>query len=189
MPQSAHITCLIAEYQALKTEQTYRITVRDTCLILALTFLTAGFTAYFQGTAPQKDYLAITLPFAATAAFWIYITNDIFVTHIRKYISEHVQAEIKRQAAVENPGIVEHSAHPYFHWEEWHRKNTTHRMLRKAARVAVVGLVFTGSSLLALLLTLQVAWSSGNIVMTALWCFALLVVVATAVVNVSSSDP
>jgi hypothetical protein len=87
---------LLAEYTALKNEQTQRIVVRDTVLYVSITANTA-IAAIYQQQQNQDPRILLAIPFVSTLLFWIYATNDSMITQIRRYIvSNIVQSKILR---------------------------------------------------------------------------------------------
>ena len=80
---------LLAEYAALKNEQTQRIVVRDTVLYISITANTAIAAIYQQQQNPDPQIL-LAIPFASTLLFWLYATNDNMITQIRRYIVANI---------------------------------------------------------------------------------------------------
>ena len=80
---------LLAEYAALKNEQTQRIVVRDTVLYISITANTAIAAIYQQQQNPDPQIL-LAIPFASTLLFWLYATNDNMITQIRRYIVSNI---------------------------------------------------------------------------------------------------
>jgi hypothetical protein len=72
---------LLAEYTALKNEQTQRIVVRDTVLYISITANTA-IAAIYQQQQNQDTRVLLAIPFVSTLLFWIYKT-----VHCYKYYS------------------------------------------------------------------------------------------------------
>lgn len=113
------------EYTALKTEQTYRIQTRDNSLLT--NFLTIGGVAAiaFSGTEPKKEYLVI-IPFISFCCCWIYYSNDIIITNIRKFLN-----------LSENLGLK---------WEEHHREIKTLNFRKGITFItSMIGFVLIGS--------------------------------------------
>lgn len=98
---------LLAEYTALKNEQTQRIVVRDTVLYVSITANTAIAAIYQQQNQDSRILLAI--PFVSTLLFWIYATNDSMITQIRRYIVTNIVQKLS--------GNDENNANGLFGWD------------------------------------------------------------------------
>jgi hypothetical protein len=134
---------LLAEYTALKNEQTQRIVVRDTVLYVSITANTAIAAIYQQQNRDVQILLAI--PFISTLLFWIYATNDSMITQIRRYIVVNIIP--KWSADGENSGSG------LFGWEYMRRRRTLSRFLSKLIRLLAVWSTFSGASIVALIAT------------------------------------
>jgi len=135
---------LLAEYAALKNEQTQRIVVRDTVLYISITANTAIAAIYQQQQNPDPQIL-LAIPFASTLLFWLYATNDNMVTQIRRYIVSNI---IPKFSA--NGGKIESGL---FGWESLRRRRTLGRFFSKLIRLLAVWSTFSGASIVALIAT------------------------------------
>ena len=140
-------TTIIAEYTALKNEQTQRIVLRDTCLYISVSANTAIAAVYTQ--QQQSINILLFIPLASTLLFWIYATNELKVTHIRKYIQSHIIpcfSELDEKYKANLLG-----------WEYLRRKQTFGRLVSKLCRLLVVWSSFSGASIVALYTTAPAA--------------------------------
>jgi hypothetical protein len=140
MPKAA----LLAEYTALKNEQTQRIVVRDTVLYVSITANTA-IAAIYQQQQHHDPRILLAIPFVSTLLFWIYATNDSMITKIRRYIVVNIIP--KWSADGENSGSG------LFGWEYMRRRRTLSRFLSKLIRLLAVWSTFSGASIVALIAT------------------------------------
>jgi hypothetical protein len=116
----------LAEYKALKAEQTARISTRDN-LIYAVIIAIAG-TLTVTHAAHSRTYLLI-IPAVTTVLGWTYLRNDAMITAIGTYIREH-------------PALP-------MGWEHDHRGDTR-RTSRTLIQLTVDLAAFCGSALTAL---------------------------------------
>ena len=134
---------LLAEYTALKNEQTQRIVVRDTVLYVSITANTAIAAIYQQQNQDPRILLAI--PFVSTLLFWIYATNDSMITQIRRYIVTNIVHKLS--------GDDENNTNGLFGWEYLRRRRTFVRLISKIIRLLAVWSTFSGASIVALAAT------------------------------------
>ena len=151
---------LLAEYTALKNEQTQRIVVRDTVLYVSITANTAV-AAIYQQQQHHDPYILLAIPFVSTLLFWIYATNDSMITQIRRYIVVNIIP--KWSADGENSGSG------LFGWEYMRRRRTLSRFLSKLIRLLAVWSTFSGASIVALIAT---APNSQDLPHDVSWLFA-----------------
>ena len=135
---------LLAEYAALKNEQTQRIVVRDTVLYISITANTAIAAIYQQQQNPDPQIL-LAIPFASTLLFWLYATNDNMITQIRRYITTNIVKKFS-DGGVDNASNL-------FGWEYLRRRRTFVRVLSKIIRLLAVWSTFSGASIVALIAT------------------------------------
>lgn len=130
---------LLAEYAALKNEQTQRIVVRDTCLYVSITANIAIAAAYTQAQI-HDEKLLLFIPFASTLFFWVYATHDAMVTQIRRYIVDVMLPKLPEK----DPALAP------FGWEYLRRRRSIRRLASKVARLFAVWATFSGASIVAL---------------------------------------
>ena len=135
---------LLAEYAALKNEQTQRIVVRDTVLYISITANTAIAAIYQQQQNPDPQIL-LAIPFASTLLFWLYATNDNMITQIRRYIIANIVQKFSDSGEI--------NASNLFGWEYLRRRRTFVRVLSKIIRLLAVWSTFSGASIVALIAT------------------------------------
>jgi len=135
---------LLAEYTALKNEQTQRIVVRDTVLYVSITANTA-IAAIYQQQQNQDPRILLAIPFVSTLLFWIYATNDSMITQIRRYIVSNIVQRFSDGG--------EENAINLFGWEYLRRRRTFVRLISKMIRLVAVWSTFSGASIVALIAT------------------------------------
>jgi hypothetical protein len=135
---------LLAEYTALKNEQTQRIVVRDTVLYISITANTA-IAAIYQQQQTQDARILLAIPFVSTLLFWIYATNDSMITQIRRYIVTNIIPKWSASGGNNESGL--------FGWEYLRRRRTLSRFLSKLIRLLAVWSTFSGASIAALIAT------------------------------------
>lgn len=138
--ESAHLY----EYAALKSEQTTRMTLRETALYLNIIVTISIFAVYFQSEV-GKQAILLCVPSVSLILFWIYRSNDAVVTIIRNYIKHEL--DVGRRDSSPN----ETKTH-WFGWETYHRRISIGRVLRKVVNLFVGSLSFLGPSAIALLI-------------------------------------
>jgi hypothetical protein len=135
---------LLAEYTALKNEQTQRIVVRDTVLYISITANTA-IAAIYQQQQNHDPSILLAIPFVSTLLFWVYATNDSMITQIRRYIVSNIVQRFS--------GGREENASNLFGWEYLRRRRTFVRLISKMIRLIAVWSTFSGASIAALAAT------------------------------------
>ena len=135
---------LLAEYAALKNEQTQRIVVRDTVLYISITANTAIAAIYQQQQNPDPQIL-LAIPFASTLFFWLYATNDNMITQIRRYIVGNIVPKFSDGS--------ENDAGSLFGWDNFRRRRTFVRVMSKIIRLLAVWSTFSGASIVVLAAT------------------------------------
>ena len=90
------IQLLIAEYAALKEEQSSRITLRETALYINIVIF-VSFLAYVSDkldTIGALPYVGLT--YISLITFWIYYNNDLYVNKIGDHVVKNLTREAKR---------------------------------------------------------------------------------------------
>jgi len=77
----------LAEYTALKTEQTYRIQTRDNSMITV--FLVVGGLSILSLSSEANIKFLLLIPFISFSCFWVYISNDFYISKIRNYLKNN----------------------------------------------------------------------------------------------------
>ena len=77
----------LAEYTALKTEQTYRIQTRDNSMITV--FLVVGGLSILSLSSDSNTKFLLLIPFISFSCFWVYISNDFYISKIRNYLKDN----------------------------------------------------------------------------------------------------
>jgi hypothetical protein len=135
---------LLAEYAVLKNEQTQRVTVRDTVLLMTILVNTAIAAIYQQQQNPDPHILLI-IPFASTLLFWVYAVNDNSVRRIRHYIAANVLPKLSNGAEIEAGSLLG--------YETSRRHGAIVRLFSNIVRLFAVWATFSGASLLVLIAT------------------------------------
>jgi len=134
-------TTLMAEYSALKNEQTQRIVLRDTCLYISI----SANIAIAAVVAQQPNHpiqVLLFIPLASTLLFWLYATNDLMVTQIRKYIIGSIIPKLSQLDQKYQSNLLG--------WEYLRRRRTIGRFVSKLCRLLAVWSTFSGASMIAL---------------------------------------
>lgn len=137
----------LAEYDALKAEQTSRIALRDRLMYAALAALAATLALVIQPAG--RPYLLLLLPLVCIVLGWTYFANDQKISAIGRYLGRHLAS-----ALVTSDGGVG----GVLAWESVHRCDPLWR-LDKFAQLAVDLLMFVVPSLLSTVLY----WSAGGV--------------------------
>ncbi len=126
----------LAEYQALKSEQTDRIGRRDSLVYANLAATAAAGYAALQGNLPA---LLLAVPVVGILLGWTYLANDLMVTAIGGYIRREMAPRVAEVAGDPAP----------FGWESEHAGDTR-RGQRKVIQLGVDVVTFVGPGLVAL---------------------------------------
>lgn len=146
-PPDTTMDVLLAEYDALKTEQTSRIALRDRLMYAALAALAATLTLVIQPTG--RPYLLLLLPLVCIILGWTYFANDQKISAIGRYVGQHLAAAM----AMSDSGVG-----GALGWESAHRRDPLRR-LDKFTQLAVDLLMFVIPSLLSTVLY----WTVGDV--------------------------
>jgi hypothetical protein len=139
-----HLSVLMDEYTALKSEQSERIGFRDNLLYVTIgavggiaSVALGGFGVHVS-TMPEAFLL---VPWVTAILGWTYIQNDQKITAIRQYIERELAPRIKVLIGAQEMPLV---------WERYHRDDPR-RVERKAIQLAVdLGtFVFSGGGAIA----------------------------------------
>lgn len=128
---------LLAEYVALKAEQTSRIVVRDRLVYAALAASVASLALVIQSAG--RVSLLLLLPVVCTALGWTYFVNDQKISAIGTYLGQH----LSRSLVVSTRGGAR-----FLTWEWFHRRDPRRR-LDKSMQLAVDLLMFVAPALSA----------------------------------------
>lgn len=137
----------LAEYNALKTEQTSRIALRDRLMYAALAALAATLALVLQPAG--RPYLLLLLPLVCVVLGWTYFSNDQKISAIGRYLGRHL-APMLVTSDGRAGGMLE--------WESVHRRDPLRR-LDKFTQLAVDLLMFVVPSLLSTVLY----WAAGGV--------------------------
>lgn len=131
---------LLAEYEALKAEQTSRIVLRDRLMYAALAALAATLTLVVQATG--RPYLLLLLPLVCVVLGWTYFVNDQKISAIGGYLGLHLAPSLVASS---------HRVEQVLTWESVHRRDPLRR-LDKSMQLAVDLLMFAVPALLSVVL-------------------------------------
>lgn len=133
---------LLAEYTALKAEQTQRLVLRDNCFYVSITANAAIIAAYTQQQTPNPQTL-LYIPLISTLLFFVYASNDGMITQIRRYIVTNIVPKLSDSSEQQSAAILG--------WEYLRRRRTIARILSKLSRLFAVWFTFSGASIVALI--------------------------------------
>ncbi|WP_340683615.1 hypothetical protein LCL61_34460 [Amycolatopsis coloradensis] len=140
MPDDSARAVLLAEYEALKAEQTSRIVLRDRLMYAALAALAATLALVVQATG--RPYLLLLLPLVCVVLGWTYFVNDQKISAIGRYLGRHLAPSLVAST---------HRAEQVLTWESVHRCDPLRR-LDKSMQLAVDLLMFAVPALLSVVL-------------------------------------
>lgn len=155
MSEHERLKVHLAEYQALKAEQTARIVIRETALYTTILVM-SGISAIALGQTSVHTLLFLAIPPSAFTFFWVYLNNDSMISNLRKYFSGDLQSSILETL---DP-VVE--GETVFHWEVFHRSIRRFRFVRRFINALVVFSAFFGSSLGAVVISYDAAMAAGG---------------------------
>ena len=78
---------IFSEYVALKNEQIERIKIRDSFINYVIVSVGILLSVAFGGTKTHA-VIVLSIPWVALAFGWVFIMNDIKISHIGRYLSE-----------------------------------------------------------------------------------------------------
>jgi hypothetical protein len=145
------IAVLLAEYTALKAEQSARIGARDNLVYATLTAVAAVVVGAVQADLPV---LLLALPLVCVVLGWTRLANDHKVTTVGRYLGDVLAGDLA--AAADGPVLG---------WETRHRQ-ARGRRVRKWCQLIVDLVTFVGPAIAAL-----AAWA----VLAPSWPGAILV--------------
>jgi hypothetical protein len=137
----------LAEYDALKAEQTSRIALRDRLMYAALAALAATLALVIQPVG--RPYLLLLLPMVCIVLGWTYFANDQKISAIGNYLGQHLSAILAMSDGRVGGVLV---------WESAHRCDPLRR-LDKFTQLAVDLLMFAVPSVLSTVLY----WTVGDV--------------------------
>lgn len=136
------IDVLLAEYDALKKEQTERIKARDNLTYATLVAISAAVAGAIQAKTPT---LLLTIPAVCSVLGWTRLATDHKVTAIRDYLYEHLAPKMT--------SLLDEDDDVVLGWETVHRDDPR-RSRRKALQLGADVLTFVAPSFAAV-----AAWS------------------------------
>lgn len=136
---------LLAEYNALKTEQLERIKHRDNIIYV---LLGAAGTLLSFAIIHNANYVAAIIPMVSFVLCWIYLTNDRKISEIATYIEDDLAVQLS--SCINNDEQNEEG--PICNWEVKH-KTYTGRKVRKLIQYIVDILIFGFPALIGVLAT------------------------------------
>ncbi|OLZ50781.1 hypothetical protein BS329_19230 [Amycolatopsis coloradensis] len=131
---------LLAEYEALKAEQTSRIVLRDRLMYAALAALAATLALVVQPTG--RPYLLLLLPLVCVVLGWTYFVNDQKISAIGRYLRRHLAPSLVASTQCADQVLT---------WESVHRRDPLRR-LDKSMQLVVDLLMFVVPALLSVVL-------------------------------------
>ncbi|MFC9249815.1 hypothetical protein [Amycolatopsis thailandensis] len=131
---------LLAEYEALKSEQTSRIVLRDRLMYAALAALAATLALVVQPAG--HEYLLLLLPLVCVVLGWTYFVNDQKITAISRYLGGKLAPLLR---------VRTHRGGRVLAWESVHRGDPLRR-LDKSMQLVVELLMFVAPALSSVVL-------------------------------------
>jgi L-asparagine transporter-like permease len=149
---------ILAEFKALKAEQTARIGFRDNLIYVTVAAIGAVFA--FALGRDGTPYALLVVPWVAVVLGWTYLVNDEKISAIGRFIKNELAPEMLQ---VIHLGGQERDQAKIFGWEVAHRSDK-HRVQRKVLQLLVDLMTFVGSSFVSIAVFLvRVGESDGRI--------------------------
>lgn len=171
------IQLLIAEYGALKEEQSSRITLRETALYINIVIF-VSFLAYVSDkldTIGALPYVGLT--YISLITFWIYYNNDLYVNKIGDHVVKNLTREAKKLVEFDHtPEEAANSAlseQVVFPWEG-ERQRTARSFFNRTIKAFALFLSFLAPSALGLFASAEMLHT--NWYQLIAWGFALIFV-------------
>ncbi|EMD22198.1 hypothetical protein [Amycolatopsis azurea] len=131
---------LLAEYEALKAEQTSRIVLRDRLMYAALAALAATLALVVQPAG--RPYLLLLLPLVCVVLGWTHFVNDQKISAIGRYLGQYLAPSLVASTRRADQALT---------WESVHRHDPLRR-LDKSVQLVVDLLIFAVPALLSIVL-------------------------------------
>lgn len=163
----AELLSLLAEYSALKAEQTARITLRDTTPYITIAAFGAVISTVFSGS--DKSYnILLGIPVFSFCMFILYINNDRIVTKLRVYFNEILRSKV--HLCIGKISELEDSCVPaqtfnvesVFFWENYHRSVDSGRSDRKLYHAVSLTVIYLITSIVAVVFSFASATAIGG---------------------------
>jgi len=154
------IAILQSEYQSLKAEQTYRITIRENAFIS--NFLAIGVVVSISFTSnPINISILLLIPLISSCICWVYLNNDIMISKFRLYFTTEFPEKVIQTLSIGNENFSREEVLSIIgSWEHFHRKHDKYRKIRKVLNTFFVFLGFIVISISSLIVTAQLTFSS-----------------------------
>lgn len=182
-----HIPELL-EYSALKQEQSTRIVLRETALYANLSVAAAAVIGYFEADSSFTTQFLLLLPPVSAVMFWIYFNNDYYVNELGSYVSNVLDRRLRSllEPTAADAAANETRGTAFFNWEEFHRRKSFSRSVRKSAQLVTLAMCFLALPVFAV--AMAYAEASTQSLFLALWSFdvAITLFVAAGVLWLSS---
>lgn len=105
---------------------------------------------------PPKLFALLAIPLSATCIYWVYLSNDIMITALRKFFTDEFPRRVLAALGKSDDELFKRDLLQIIgSWEIYHRSPASRRRERKIMTTVLVLLSFLGTSLGALLLTLE----------------------------------
>lgn len=155
------IYILQSEYQSLKNEQTYRISIRENAFISNFLAIGAIFSIAFASEA-NSDFILLLLPLVSSCICWVYLNNDIVVNKLRLYFTNEFPLRVHAVLSRQDANITLDDVYEIIaSWELFHRKKDRFRKTRKILNSFFVLLGFVIISIAVIIIITPVIFQSG----------------------------
>lgn len=187
VPFDKLIAILQSEYQALKAEQTYRITIRENAFIS--NFLAIGVVASISFTSnPINISVLLLIPLMSSCICWVYLNNDIMVSKFRLYFTNEFPEKVIQTLNRDKENFSrEEVLSVIASWEHFHRKHDKYRKLRKVLNTFFVFLGFIVVSISSLVVTAQLTFSTLKFDVV-IWIFDAILIAIMLIALIITKD-
>jgi hypothetical protein len=174
------LSLLQVEYQALKSEQTARIQIRENALYTNFIAVSAV-TAVAFNQKPPELLILLAIPLITCSVYSVYLNQDIMVTTLRRFFADEFPLRVRIALNMQEDEVREVIGS----WEKFHRVQVIHRRPRKILNLAFLFVGFLGTSIASLVVTLRAALNA-NVLW--LWYIDLVLVIILVLALLLTAD-
>lgn len=181
------ICILQSEYQSLKNEQTYRISIRENAFISNFLAIGAIFSIAFASEA-NSYLILLLLPLVSSCICWIYLNNDIIVSKFRLYFTDEFPQRVYNVLSQQDVAICLEDVYEIIaSWEYFHRKKDRFRKTRKILNSFFILLGFVLISATSIIIIAPVVWQS-NLLFIIGWFVDIILTIVMLISLIITKD-
>lgn len=171
------LSLIIAEYQALKEEQSARITLRETALYFNVgIFLSFVAVIYSVNDGSHLSYFVLS-SYVSSIMFWVYFNNDYYVNTIRLYIEADlfdIAKSIYTAPTADGDNSISSDEMQPFSWERSHRR-APKSWLHTPAKIFALFLSFSAPAIAGI--GASTSMLHGDLWLKAIWFTAAIITI------------